>query len=85
MKQKSLLNAETERTGLQENMKWSPPSKDCLKLNVDALVVMGDSSFAIGMVIRDDRGKFIQDKNMRFPGMVTVLEAEAKGVQEALK
>ncbi|XP_074378553.1 uncharacterized protein LOC141720097 [Apium graveolens] len=66
-------------------MKWSPPSRGCFKLNVDASVVMGDSSYAVGMVIRDDRGRFVQGKNMRFLGMVTVLEAEARGVQEALK
>lgn len=55
MNRKSSLNAETKRGGMQESMKWSPPSKDCLKLNVNASIVMDDSSFVIGMVIRDDR------------------------------
>lgn len=85
MKRKSSLNAEIKRGGMQESMKSSPPSKDCLKLNVDASVVIGDSSFTIGMIIRDDKGKFIQGKNMRFPGMVTIFQAEAKGVEEAIK
>lgn len=79
-KRKYVLNTVTRRDDMQEDMKWSPPSRGCFKLNVDASVVMGDSSYAVGMVIRDDRGRFVQGKNMRFLGMVTVLEAEARGV-----
>lgn len=42
------------------------------------------ASFSLGLVLRDHCGEFIQGKNMRFEGNVTVLEAEIKGVAEAL-
>ena len=55
-----------------------------MKLNVDASVVNGASSFSVGMLVRDDRGAFILGKTMRFEGTVPVFEAEAIGVNEAL-
>ncbi|XP_074346503.1 uncharacterized protein LOC141685290 [Apium graveolens] len=55
------------------------------KLNMGRMLwIEGESSFSIGMVLRDDHGYFIKGKNMRFSGEVTVMEAEARGVQEAI-
>lgn len=36
------------------------------------------------MVIRNDKGRYVRGKNMRVAGMVTVMEVEARGVQEAI-
>lgn len=61
------------------------PEVGWLKLNVDASVQSGTDSFAIWMVIRDDLGNFVQGKNLRYAGIVSVMEAEDIGVQEALQ
>lgn len=61
-----------------------PPQEDHLKLNVDASVVAGQNSFAVGMVLRNSQGHFIAGKTMRFSGAVTVLEAELTGIWEAM-
>lgn len=41
-------------------------------------------SFSIGMVVRDDRGKFLRGKCMKIEGRVSVFEAESVVVCEAL-
>ena len=67
-----------------------PPQEDHLKLNVDASVVAGQNSFAVGMVLRNSQGHFIAGKIMRFSqnyaisGAVIVLEAELTGIWEAM-
>lgn len=66
------------------NVKWQAPDIEKLKLNVDASVFVGHSSFAVGMIIRDHNGCFIQAKNLRRAGEVPVFEAEAMGILEAL-
>lgn len=52
---------------------------------VDASLFPGMSSFSLGLVLRDHHGNFIQAKNMVKAGAVTVLEAEAWGIAEALE
>ncbi|KAL8156900.1 hypothetical protein AgCh_001852 [Apium graveolens] len=74
-----------DNDGQQEHMqKWMPPVEGTLKLNVDAYVIQGSTSFRIGMVLRDFRGHFIQGKCMHYVGEVTALEAETFGICEAL-
>lgn len=63
---------------------WHPADEGCLKLNVDASVFCGEMSFMLGMVLRDDQGQFVRGKTMNILWSVTVLEAEARGVHEAL-
>lgn len=63
---------------------WRPPQEGCLKLNADASVFGGEMSFTLGMVLHDDHGQFVRGKNMKIQGSVTVMEAEARGVHEAL-
>ena len=46
---------------------------------------MGEDSFAVGMVLRNEHGEFVMGKNLRMAGQVTVMEAEAHGVYEALR
>ncbi|XP_074355893.1 uncharacterized protein LOC141695553 [Apium graveolens] len=63
---------------------WIAPQEGEFKLNVDASVVEGQPFFTVGMVIRDHAGQFVQGRNSKTAGVVSVLEAEALGVLEAL-
>lgn len=64
--------------------KWQPPDLGSLKINVDASVVEGQSSFAVGMVIRNHQGQYLSGKPLRFAGCVSVVEAEMVGILQAL-
>lgn len=67
------------------NAKWVPPPVGWKKLNVDAFVVAGEQSFGLGLVLRNEHGHFLMGKSMRIQDSVTALEAEARGVEEALQ
>ena len=84
MHRKELYSAGFSRTEEQDCSRWSRPQEGWVKLNVDASVFNGVDSFAVGMVLRDDKGEFIRGKNLRHAGTVNVMEAEAIGLQEAL-
>lgn len=84
-KKKLLKNSVQNQLVENEQPRWLPPAPGTCKLNVDASVTNGDISFALGMIVRDDTGRFVAGKNMRIGGKVSVLEAEARGVLEALK
>lgn len=60
-------NANQGRTADVSEIKWKRPVENRVKINVDASLVAGDYSFAIGMVIRDHKGGFIQEKNNSLP------------------
>lgn len=64
---------------------WSAPNAGHIKLNVDASVYAGDSSFSLGTILRDHMGTFVQAKNLRRACEISVFEVEAWGVLEALK
>lgn len=66
-------------------LRWKPPEVGVLKVNVDASVYAGRSSFSVGMVLRDHAGRFCRARNFRRMGEVYVFEAEAEGVLAALK
>lgn len=70
---------------MEEQEVWQPPEVGCYKLNVDASLYKGECCFTLGLVVRDDRGRFTMGKNMKFAGEVSVMEAEALGVCEAIK
>lgn len=84
MDRRATLNNVIRRSEMQASLTWQTPPTGCFKLNVDASVFKGESSYSLGMVIRDDHGQFVTGKNMRCPGEITVMEAEARGVQEAI-
>ena len=46
---------------------------------------MGECMFSLGMVVRDVKGSFIMGKNLKIAGEVSVMEAEATRVLEAMK
>lgn len=63
---------------------WEAPPAGTLKLNVDASVFSGASSFSLGLVIRDDIGMFIRGRTVCVASATSVFEAETYGVLEAL-
>lgn len=66
-------------------VRWKAPEEGKLKVNVDASVVPGASSFSAGMVLRDHHGSFLKARNIGSAGEVPVFEAEAWGVLQALR
>ena len=64
--------------------KWIAPGPGEFKLNVDASVRTEDHFFSIRMAIRDCKGTFVRGRTMKCAGSVSVLEAEAMGIREAL-
>ena len=66
------------------DLKWVASAEGELKLNVDALVVEGSTSFSIAMVLRNHNGQFVEGRNFRGAGHATVLEAETRGLVETL-
>lgn len=64
--------------------RWKCPQVGWQKVNIDASVYEGCCSFKIGMVLRDDRGRFNAGVQSCMSGMVTSMEAEATSVYEAL-
>lgn len=71
----------------QEKMvrKWQAPQIGWYKVNVDASIHEGSSSFKVGMIMRNNKGEFIAGANRCIEGNVSVLEAETTGVYEALQ
>lgn len=65
-------------------VKWEPPDSEWHKINVDAAIHEGDSFFKVGMIMRDENGTFEAGMQRSIGEEVTILEAEAIGVLEAL-
>lgn len=68
----------------REECKWMMAELGEFKVNADVSVQIGAASFAVRMVVRDHSGSFIQARTVRKEGEVSVIEAEARGVLEAL-
>lgn len=84
MARKAAINLGVKKSVPTRCLKWKPPASGFVKINVDASVFSGDPFFTIDMLLRDERGVFIQGKTLKFQGSVSVPEAEARGVHEAL-
>lgn len=67
-----------------EEGKWTTSVKGSLKINVYAFILIGLSSFAVSMILRDHSRTHIIEKNMRIEGASTVFEAEVIVVFETL-
>lgn len=66
-------------------VKWQAPVQGKFKINMDASVVEGSSSFSLGMILRDHLGHFCRARNLSKGGEVSVFEIEATGVLEAIR
>ena len=64
--------------------RWVSPEPGTFKINVDASLFPGESSFSIGMVLRNSDGIFIAGKTLRLQIPDSVFKAEAIGFREAL-
>ncbi|KAL8156575.1 hypothetical protein AgCh_001610 [Apium graveolens] len=82
---KKLLFSGMSRSPLSFVVRWKAPVEGRVKLNVDASIYPGTSSFSLGMVLQNHAGSFIQAKTMVKAGVVTVLEAEVWGIAEAIE
>lgn len=75
-----------EKTKAVRITRWKPPEMGQLKLNVDASLFVGENSFSVGMLIRNEVGGFVRGKRMKIHGEMSVLEAEAQGsIQEGIE
>lgn len=61
---------------------WKPPQIGWFKLNVDASLFTGEPFFSVGMLMRNNSGVFMRGKTLK--SLVSVMEAEMRGVQAAL-
>lgn len=77
-------NLRTQGQALEAG-RWKAPEVNKLKVNVDASVVPGSNSYSVGMILRDHMGGFRKARNLRCEGEVSVFEAEARGVLEAIR
>ncbi|KAL8093230.1 hypothetical protein AgCh_035211 [Apium graveolens] len=83
--QKNQLSSNTpNRSENESQVHWEKPQGGWKKVNVDASVYDGSSSFKIGLVLRDDSGSFIAGLQSCMAGQVSSMEAEVIDVHEAL-
>lgn len=59
--QSANANARVHNSSL---VKWKAPAQGKLKINVDASVFKGSSSFTLGMILRDHQGQFCRARNL---------------------
>lgn len=88
--QQAQKNIKTRGRGVEdrvrrETVRWKPPEAGHLKINVDASLSQETDSYALGMVIRDDKGGFVEGKVVRLHYVESAMDAETKGVFEALR
>ncbi|KAL8476481.1 hypothetical protein ACS0TY_028954 [Phlomoides rotata] len=55
--------------------KWHKPEGGWAKINVDAAVFSETNEIGLGMVVRDDLGRFVVGRSVVFPGMYTPADA----------
>ncbi|XP_074352876.1 uncharacterized protein LOC141692031 [Apium graveolens] len=80
---KPIVRPQRDATNQQPGI-WQPPAAGSYKISVDASVFPGAQTYSVGMVIRDHACAFLGGRTCCFAGQVTVMEAEAMGVREAL-
>lgn len=84
MKKKLLVSCVFPPLQDNRNSIWHPPDSRWLKLNIDASLLSEDSSFTLGMILREDHEHFVRGKTMKIDGSVSIMEAETRGVFEAI-
>ncbi|XP_074346617.1 uncharacterized protein LOC141685409 [Apium graveolens] len=82
---RSKVLTNTHSTSVQERVKWKKPEIGSYKLNVDAAIKLGDPSFSMGMVLRDQTSAFVTCKMICRAMVSSVVEAEAQTILEGLQ
>ena len=85
MQPRKVVNSSINQQRQNDGDHWVAPEVGKVKINVDASVVLGSGTYSADMVLRDHHGEFCIARNYRREGDISVLEAEAGGVLEALK
>lgn len=70
--------------GDRNNISWSFPPQNFLKLNVDAHL-HGDSHWGFGMILRSDDGRCVRSVTKVLKGWEDATLAETIGISEAVK
>lgn len=65
--------------------RWKPPAMDSYKLNTDASIKLGDSTFSMGFVLRDYESGFVMGKVSKMLMVSSVFEAEVVAIREGLQ
>lgn len=81
---KALYQNNISSSGAIRVKEWQSPAVGGLKINVDAFIFPNADSFSFGMILRDHDSLFLGGRTSRFPGKVSVLEAEAVGMMETI-
>lgn len=66
MNKKTALNLGPKKSTSVSKTRWKTPEQGYVKLNVDASIFNGTTSFSTCMLIRNDKGNFVQSKAMKF-------------------
>ncbi|XP_063947247.1 uncharacterized protein LOC135151929 [Daucus carota subsp. sativus] len=64
---------------------WKAPAVGHLKLNTDAAIKLGESTFTVGLILRDHIGDFVGGKVRSLPMVSSVFEAEITAIKEGLQ
>jgi ribonuclease HI len=64
--------------------RWTPPARDCLKVNVDGAAAKASGNGGGGVVIRDHDGSYIAGACHFFPSLLDPEEAELKACRRGL-
>ena len=64
--------------------RWTPPSEECYKVNVDGAVFEELGNCGIGIVIRNERGKIMGVMSKKLDLLLGALEVEAKAFEKGL-
>ncbi|XP_074352687.1 uncharacterized protein LOC141691833 [Apium graveolens] len=65
-------------------VKWQKTPSGWYKVNADAAIQEGSTWFKVGMVLKNDKGEFVSGMHKGFEEEVSIPEAEAIGLYEAL-
>ncbi|RZB91262.1 Retrovirus-related Pol polyprotein from transposon TNT 1-94 [Glycine soja] len=64
--------------------RWTPPPRDFVKCNTDAVIFQEQGKFGVAACIRDSNGSFIYAMSLCYNGMPSPSEAEARSLELTL-
>lgn len=81
---KSANEVEPKAGAITDIVQWQKPDGGRMKINTDSTFNQANNTMGLGMVLRDDEGRFFAAKGINMQGTFTVNEAEAVCIREAL-